>query len=87
MRERKLLIEFQIKQLEANPDVLHVSEKNITFVPTFKLASVKAYQAGKTPMEIFSKAGFDVDMFDKVGRRELETLAEYLCDSWRSWSS
>jgi transposase len=51
-----------MRQLEANPNVLHVLEKNITFDPSFKLGAVKAYQAGKTPMEIFLEAGFDVDM-------------------------
>jgi transposase len=64
MRKRKLYTEFEIKQLESNPNVLHVSEKTITFSPAFKLAAVKAYQAGKTPMEIFREAGFDVQTFN-----------------------
>lgn len=64
MRKQKLYTEFEIKQLESNPNVLHASEKAITFSPAFKLAAVRAYQAGKTPMGIFVEAGFDVKVFD-----------------------
>lgn len=64
MRKRKLYTEFEIKQLEGNPNVLHVTEKSLTFSPAFKLAAVRAYQAGQTPMEIFIEAGLDVEKFN-----------------------
>jgi transposase len=57
----KIFTEQQMKRLEQNPNVQHVTEKGITYSPTFKLAAVQAYLEGQTPMEIFLKAGFDVD--------------------------
>jgi transposase len=58
--------ESQIRQLESNANVLHVSERSITYQPAFKLAAVKSYQEGKTPTEIFLEAGFDVNA---IGRK------------------
>lgn len=57
--------ESQIRLIEANANVLHVSERSIAYVPAFKLAAVRAYQASKTPAEIFREAGFDLDI---IGR-------------------
>jgi len=58
----KIFSEHEVKQLESNPNVLHVTEKSISYAPEFKLAAVKAYLSGQTPMEIFRGAGFDVDV-------------------------
>ncbi|MEJ8548802.1 IS3 family transposase, partial [Brevibacillus borstelensis] len=58
----KLFTEHEIKQLELNPNVMHVTAKSITYAPAFKIAAVKAYEEGYTPMEIFRKAGFDIDV-------------------------
>ncbi|WMT28874.1 IS3 family transposase [Bacillus aerius] len=57
--------EFQMKELEKNPNVLNVSERSISYSPKFKLKSVKDYQAGKTPSQIFLEQGFDLDMIGK----------------------
>jgi transposase len=54
--------EQEMKQLKTNPNVRHVTEKSITYSPAFKLASVKAYEEGQKPMEIFLIAGFDMDV-------------------------
>ncbi|MBN3523370.1 HTH domain-containing protein [Paenibacillus apiarius] len=62
-RARKVSTEQEIKQLEANPNVRHVSGKNITYSPDFKVAAIKAYHEGQTPIEIFLKAGFKMDIF------------------------
>jgi transposase len=62
--------EAQIKRLEENPNVKRVSEMNISFTQSFKLAAVKAYKAGKTPKEIFLEAGFDVNMFNSDRPKE-----------------
>ncbi|KTD83248.1 transposase [Paenibacillus etheri] len=59
--------ENEIKQLENNPNVENVTEKSITYSPTFKLAAVKAYKEGQAPMEIFLSAGFNVDI---IGRKK-----------------
>jgi transposase len=59
---RTLFTEENMRRLETNPNVQHVSETNITYTATFKLAAVQAYLEGQTPMEIFLKAGFDLDI-------------------------
>jgi transposase len=59
---RTLFTEENMRRLETNPNVQHVSETNITYTPEFKLAAVKAYEEGETPVEIFIKAGFDLDL-------------------------
>ena len=41
--------EFQIKELEKNPNVLSASEKSISYSPGFKLKAVKEYKSGKIP--------------------------------------
>lgn len=63
----KMFNENEIKQLEKNPNVENVTEKSITYSSTFKLAAVKAYKEGQTPMEIFLRAGFDMDT---IGRKK-----------------
>lgn len=57
-----MFTEQEIRHLEKNPNVQHVTEKSITYAPAFKLASVKAYMAGQTPQEIFLQADFDLDV-------------------------
>ena len=52
----------EIRQLEANPNVKHVSDKSITYAAKFKIAAVKAYAEGQKPADIFVNAGFDLDM-------------------------
>ncbi|WP_373688831.1 HTH domain-containing protein, partial [Brevibacillus daliensis] len=80
----RIFTEHEIKQLEANPNVEHVSDKTITYAAAFKVAAVKAYQDGQTPIEIFRSAGFDVEMIGqkkpknclKRWRNTYETLGE-----------
>ncbi|MED4717203.1 IS3 family transposase [Bacillus badius] len=57
--------EFQIKELEKNPNVLSASERSISYSPVFKLKAVVDYKAGKTPSQIFIEQGFDLDMIGK----------------------
>lgn len=54
--------ESQILEIEENANVLHVSERSITYLPSFKLAAVKAYLEGKGPSEIFKEAGFNLSI-------------------------
>ena len=58
----RIFNENEIKQLENNPNVENVTEKSITYSPTFKLTAVKAYKEGQAPMEIFLSTGFNVDI-------------------------
>ncbi|HEU4965478.1 MAG TPA: HTH domain-containing protein, partial [Bacilli bacterium] len=62
MGKNNRFTEHEIRLLEENPNVKLVSDKSITYTPSFKLAAVEAYAEGQTPMEIFQKAGFDMDI-------------------------
>lgn len=60
--KRVVFTEEQIRMLEANPNVLRVTESAITYTPAFKLAAIQAYMQGQTPSEIFIQAGFNLDV-------------------------
>ncbi|EIT86900.1 transposase [Fictibacillus macauensis ZFHKF-1] len=53
---------FELKQLENNPNVAHVTERAITYSPAFKVRAVKENLAGKGPQRIFIDNGFDLQM-------------------------
>jgi len=57
--------EFQIKELEKNPNVMSASERSISYSPEFKLKAVMDYKSGKIPTQIFIEQGFDLDMIGK----------------------
>ncbi|MBT2740835.1 MULTISPECIES: HTH domain-containing protein [unclassified Bacillus (in: firmicutes)] len=54
--------EIQIKLLEINPSVNHVSERSISFTPDFKIRAVKENFNGKGPVQIFIEHGFDLQL-------------------------
>lgn len=60
--KRMQFTEEQMRKLEQNPNIHHVSESAITYTPAFKLGALKAYKLGQTPSEIFIRAGFDLDV-------------------------
>lgn len=62
MNNRKYFTTFQINILESNPNVLHVSDKAVTYKPEFKLQAVQSNLEGKSPLDIFHEAGFDIQM-------------------------
>lgn len=65
--------EQDIKQLEGNLNVQRVSEKSISYSPTFKVAAVQAYNNGQTPKEIFLEAGFNLGVIGQdIPKRCLE---------------
>ncbi len=57
--------EFQIKELEKNPNILSVSDRSISYSPEFKINAVTEYKSGKTPSQIFIDHGFDIEMIGK----------------------
>ncbi|WP_330218440.1 HTH domain-containing protein, partial [Sporosarcina globispora] len=57
--------EFQMKELEKNPNVLRASERSISYSPEFKIKAVTEYTSGKTPSQIFIEQGFDLEMIGK----------------------
>ncbi|MGG4449944.1 hypothetical protein ABEX29_00715 [Brevibacillus porteri] len=73
----KIFSEHEMKQFESNPNVQHVTDKSITYAPALKLAAVQAYLSGQTPMEIFLRAGFDVDV---IGHEK----PKYCLKRWRN---
>jgi transposase len=54
--------DIQIRQLENNPNVKHVSERSISYEPAFKATAVKENLQGKAPSQIFIEHGFDLEM-------------------------
>ncbi|CAM4217178.1 hypothetical protein FHS16_000402 [Paenibacillus endophyticus] len=60
MTKRSCFTPSQMRLLESNPNVVHVSEKSISYTPEFKLHAVQSYESGSAPMQIFLDAGFDV---------------------------
>ena len=54
--------EIQIKLLESNPNVDHVSERSISYTPDFKIRAVKENFNGKGPVQIFIEHGFDLQV-------------------------
>ncbi|MCA0969691.1 IS3 family transposase [Halobacillus litoralis] len=74
---KKLFSESDIQALQANPSVKTVSTKAITYTDEFKRAFIAEYEKGNTPVEIFQKYGFDVDM---IGRRRVRSSGK----RWRA---
>ncbi len=54
---KKNFTETQIRLLEANTNIKHVSDKSISYAPDFKLKAVKENKLGKGPQQIFVENG------------------------------
>lgn len=72
---KRIFSDIQQQALSKNVNVLNVSDKSITYHPSFKLAAVKAYHNGKAPMEFFRDCGFDISIIGK--RNPVNTLARW----------
>jgi len=59
---KRLFTTTQMRLLESNPNISHISEKAISYKSEFKLQAVQLYKSGCTPMQIFLEAGFDVSI-------------------------
>ncbi len=55
----------QIKTLLQNPSVARCSGKSISYHKDFKVLTIRKYQEGLPPLEIFRQAQFDIDV---IGR-------------------
>jgi transposase len=62
---KNLFTDYQIKEIEKNPNVLNVSERAITYHPDFKVRAVNEYQKGKIPSQIFIESGFNLEVIGK----------------------
>ncbi|MEC0304318.1 HTH domain-containing protein, partial [Terribacillus saccharophilus] len=77
-----IFTEFQQKQLEANPNVLKVSDRSITYSPAFKVAAVKENLNGKGPYQIFTEHGFDVSI---IGEKKPKQCVKRWRDTFQKY--
>ncbi|HCQ90776.1 MAG TPA: hypothetical protein DIU45_14955 [Clostridium sp.] len=59
---KKTFSDIEIKKLSKNKYVKSVSERGITYTDDFKVHFISENKLGKSPSEIFSEAGFDIDI-------------------------
>lgn len=57
--------EYQMKELEKNTNVTHVSECCISYHSAFKVKAVLEYRSGKILSQVFIGNGFNLDVIDK----------------------
>jgi len=76
IKSRMKFTAHDIRQLLSNPNVQHVTEKSISYLPAFKLSAVLAYSEGESPQEIFMKAGFEPSV---IGQK----TAKWSLKRWR----
>ncbi|MGE7603442.1 hypothetical protein ACQKL5_13280 [Peribacillus sp. NPDC097675] len=50
---KNIYTEFQIKELEKNPNIISASEQSISYHPAFKTKAVKEYKKGEIPLTNF----------------------------------
>jgi transposase len=62
---KNLFTEYQMKELEKNPNVLRVSERAISYNSDFKVKAVMEYKSGKIPSQIFIENGFNLEVIGK----------------------
>lgn len=53
-----------------NPNIERVTKSNIQFTKAFKIRSIKQYQAGLSPTQIFEEAGIDLSDFESCYARK-----------------
>jgi transposase len=62
---KNIYTEFQIKELEKNPNIISASERSISYSPEFKTKAVKEYKKGKAPSQIFIDQGINLEIIGK----------------------
>ena len=65
----------QIKELEKNPYVHHMTKHMIYYTAKFKEDFWLSYQAGNTPRIILSDFGFDLTVF---GQKQIDSLTQHI---------
>lgn len=59
---RKYFTQSEVKLLEKNKNILHVSESTITYTENFKKLFILEYLKSSLPRVIFENHGFDTDI-------------------------
>ena len=65
----------QIKELEKNPYVHHMTKHMIYYTAKFKEDFWISYQAGNAPRKILSDFGFDLEIF---GQKQIDSLVQHI---------
>ena len=60
--KRKKFTDQEKKILLKNENILDVSDTNIKYCPKFKLKTIKEYNNGKFPKQIFMDAGINIEI-------------------------
>ncbi|MGL5716004.1 MAG: IS3 family transposase [Paraclostridium sp.] len=58
-----------VSELRKNIYIKNISNKSITYTNEFKIHFIAEYNNGKTPRQIFSESGFDIDI---IGTKRIE---------------
>ena len=77
---RLLFSDEQLSALINNPNVQTATPRRITYTDEFKRHFVEQYRIGKRPSEIFTEAGFSVDV---LGYKRIERAS----DRWRTMNN
>jgi hypothetical protein len=67
---KRILTSEQIEILKRNSNVKNCSRWSITYSNDFKIKSVKEFEVGMTPRDIFDKAGIDLKIIGKDAPKE-----------------
>ena len=65
--KRKKFTDQEKQELLKNSNILNVGDYYITYNHAFKIQAINSYQKGKSPMQIFIDAGFDLQI---IGREQ-----------------
>ncbi|QIZ09493.1 IS3 family transposase [Priestia megaterium] len=79
---KNLFTEYQIKELEKNPNVLRVSERAISYNSDFKVKAVMEYKSGKIPSQIFIENGFNLEV---IGRHQPKRCLQRWRDTYEKF--
>lgn len=75
---KKLFTDKEIKLLDANPYVKHVTSKGITYMDEFKEIFILESKNGKLARDIFDDYGLDKDILGAANKHAMKTYcAEY----------
>ena len=77
MKTRTKMSKEDVKKLREHPYVLKATEWTVSFTPEFKRIAYEEYCGGKSMRQIFTDAGFDVEM---LGSKRLENFRNKLME-------
>ncbi|MBM4765364.1 HTH domain-containing protein [Bacillus sp. B15-48] len=82
MKSKNIYTEFQMKELEKNPNVVRVSDRSISYHSAFKIKAVQEYKTGKGPSQIFIENGFNLEV---IGKKQPKRCLQRWRDSFEKF--